>query len=215
MQKKLYNPEKIDLPSILLLIPHFYDKNYYQSIKKDALKKIPLLQSEVLIFKDYAIISGFLGYPSLLLVLEFIKNVKKKDIFFLGTAGSLNEKINTPGFYYVNRIYPSSIFSLFSRKDSLELDGFDYDGVGGVTGVSVDIIQRETALWLKKQKKRGIDIVEMEIFPLRVYLNKPFHAIVLITDSVTFKGVKVFSDQGSIKKEFIKAFEFIVSFLKK
>ena len=77
-------------------------------------------------------------------------------------------------------------------------------------GVTVDIIQRETPSWLKKQKSLGIEFVEMELFPLRVYLQKPFQAIVVTSDLLKESGIEVFSDKKLLQREFVQAYELIV-----
>ena len=77
-------------------------------------------------------------------------------------------------------------------------------------GVTVDIIQRETPSWLRTQVNRGIDFVEMELFPLRVYMQKPFQAIVVTTDFLKESGIEVFPDKKRLQEEFVQSYEFIV-----
>jgi hypothetical protein len=80
-------------------------------------------------------------------------------------------------------------------------------------GVTVDIVQRETPSWLQEQVHLGMEFVEMEIFPLRAYMEKPFHAIVVTTDILRESGVEVFPDKKQLKEEFVKSYELIVETL--
>jgi hypothetical protein len=206
----LFKPKKIDLPSKLILIPKFWDRNYFEKLKKDALASFEIVQSEFLFFDEYTLVEGFLGYPHILTTLEFINGVKEKEIFFLGTAGSMNEEIAGPMPLEVTRIYPSAIFNDFCDEDFFELKSLSSCDFRKAAGVSVDIIQRETVPWLKEQKSKGIDFVEMEIFPLRVYLEKPFHAVVVTSDLLKEGGIEIFPDKKLLQREFVRAYEFIV-----
>ncbi len=210
MERLLFNPDKIDLPPHLILIPQFWDTDYFNQLKKKAAGTFNLLNSNVLLFDHYTVIVGFLGYPNILTILEFIERVKEKEVYFLGTAGSMNEEINEPISLNVVTIYSSAILNYLSPRKSFPLKIFASDNLRKAKGVTVDIIQRETSSWLKEQVQLGMDFVEMEIFPLRVYLEKPFHAIVVTTDILRETGVEVFKDKKRVKEEFIKSYELIV-----
>ncbi len=214
MYKQLFDPKKIELNvDDIVLIPDFRDKKYYRNLKNKAFKRISLIGNDVLIFENFALITGFLGYPNLLLTLEFIKNIKQKNIFFLGTGGTLKKGIKVPCSLNVVKICSSSILKLFSKKKSLNLNDFVLGNLKKVKGVSVDLIQRETKKWLRKQLIEGIDVVDMELFPLRVYLKKPFYALIVSTDIVTPEGIEPFFDNDLIKKEFVKSYELIKRYI--
>ncbi|MCP4221437.1 MAG: nucleoside phosphorylase [bacterium] len=210
MEKTLFNPKKFDVPQNLVLVPQFWDKPYLQQLKKEAVVSFDHIGCEVLLFQDYTMITGFLGYPNLLTVLEFIEDVKEKDVFFLGTAGSMNPEIDTPIIMEVEEIFPTSILEHFSEASSFPLKTFGIPGARKVRGVTIDIIQRETPSWLEEQQKRGMDFVEMEIFPLAAYLQKPFHAVVISSDLLKVEGIQVFPDKKKLKEEFVNAYRFIV-----
>ncbi len=210
MDKQLFNPDRIDLPRHIILIPQFWEKNYYQELKREALGCLPWLLSDILIFKDYAVIAGFLGYPHILTTLEFIKEIHEKEVYFLGTAGSLNETINRPVSLGVEEIYSSGILDHFSTEKSFSMETMDKWNLQKVKGVTVDIIQRETAGWLNEQLNRRMDFVEMELFPLRAYLGKPFYAIVVASDLLRESGIVVFPDKRLLQKEFVHSYEMIV-----
>ena len=74
----------------------------------------------------------------------------------------------------------------------------------------MDVIQRETPSWLAAQRRKKIDIVEMELFPLRWFLQKPFRALVVLSDRVEPSGIRPFADKKKFQREFTHAFEYIV-----
>jgi hypothetical protein len=210
MEQILFNPQRIDLPKHLVLVPQFWDKDYYETLKKSASGCINLIHSDLLLFENYAVIVGFLGYPHILTLLEFIKEVREKEVYFLGTAGSLNETINHPIPLQVEEIFSTEILDHFSPEKSFPLKPVNPGNFRKAKGVTVDIIQRETPSWLRKQVNRGIDFVEMELFPLRVYLQKPFQAIVVTSDLLKESGIDVFSDKKLLQREFVQSYELIV-----
>jgi hypothetical protein len=210
MEKQLFNPRRIETSNTLILNPFFWDARYYEDLKKRCQYHFPLIQTEMLVFDGYSLISGFLGYSHILTMLEFVEGVRQKEIYFLGTAGSLSAAIDEPCICNVREIYASAIFEHFSSEKSLDMVEWDTGEIKKVKGVSVDLIQRETSEWLREQEKEGIDIVEMEIFPLRVYLEKPFSAMVVLTDRVAHSGAREFTDKKKFQQEFVRAYEIIV-----
>jgi hypothetical protein len=73
----------------------------------------------------------------------------------------------------------------------------------------VDIIQRENPTWLAAQLSRRTDIVEMELFPLRCFLGRPFHALVVLSDRVRATGIQPFGEKEKFNREFQRAFHAI------
>jgi hypothetical protein len=210
MEQILFNPQRIDFPKSLVLVPQFWDNDYYETLKKSSLGFFNLLHSDVLLFENYTVIVGFLGYPHILTLLEFIKDVREKEVYFLGTAGSLNETINQPVPLQVEEIFSTEILEHFSPEESFLLKPVNPGNLRKAKGVTVDIIQRETPSWLRTQVNRGIDFVEMELFPLRVYLKKPFQAIVVTSDLLKESGIEVFPDKKRLQREFVQSYELIV-----
>jgi hypothetical protein len=209
MDKILFTPKQVDTPPNLILIPFFWDTSYYKQLKEKALATFELFNSEIVFFENYTLLVGFLGYPHLLTNLEFIKDVKVKEVFFLGTAGSMNEEIDKPIPLDVEAIYSTAVLDYFCAEKSFPLKTLN-QGLRKAKGVTVDIIQRETASWLQEQVQRGMDFVEMEIFPLRAYLGKPFHAVVVTTDLLKPTGIVVFPDKKRLLEEFVKTYELII-----
>lgn len=210
MDKLLFAPKQLDIPLKLVLIPNFWNPNYYRQLKEKALGTFELFGSDIVLFDNYTLLVGFLGYPNLLTHLEFIKDVKEKEIFFLGTAGSMNEEIDKPTPLAVESIYSTSILDHFCEAKSFPLIALNQGNLRKAKGVTVDIIQRETPSWLMEQTQRGMDFVEMEIFPLRAYLGKPFHAVVVTTDLLRSTGIIVFPDKKRLQEEFVKSYELII-----
>lgn len=210
MDKILFEPHQMQVAKNIVLIPQFWDSAYFDKIKENALATLNLLGSDILLFEQYTLIVGFLGYPHILTLLEFIKDAKEKNIYFLGTAGSMNETINEPIPLNVSTIHSTAILDHFAETRQFPLKTFETGGFRKATGVTVDIIQRETLSWLREQKKREIDFVEMELFPLRAYLQKPFYAIVVTSDILRETGVDVFINKQQLRKEFVKSYEFII-----
>lgn len=205
----LFNPRKFPLPGDLVLIPQFWDRDYYEELKKKARQTYDMLVTQMLLFKDFSLIVGFLGYPHILTTLEFIKDVREKEIYFLGTAGSLNEQIDRPMPLEVDRVYPSPPITQFAKEESFTLKSLESKGLRKASGVTVDIPQRETVSWYKDQVARGIDFVEMELFPLCAYLGKPFYAVVVTSDILREQGIEVFPNK-KMRKEFVTSYEYIV-----
>ncbi len=209
MDKILFTPKQVDTPPNLILIPFFWDTSYYKQLKEKAQATFELFNSEIVFFENYTLLVGFLGYPHLLTNLEFIKDVKVKEVFFLGTAGSMNEEIDKPIPLDVEAIYSTAVLDYFCAEKSFTLQPLK-QGLRKAKGVTVDIIQRETASWLQEQVQRGMDFVEMEIFPLSAYLGKPFHAVVVTTDLLKPTGNVVFPDKKRLLEEFVKSYELII-----
>ncbi len=212
MTKPLFDPPRFDLSDHLVLIPQFWDKEYYKRLKDQASAFFEMILSSILFFSDFTLIVGFLGYPHILTILEFIKNVKKKEIYFLGTAGSLNEQIDRPMALNVVEIHSSAILDHFAGEKSFDLKSFDHTDFKQARGVTVDIAQRETTGWYREQVSRAMDFVEMELFPLRVYLGKPFYALVVTSDMLREQGIKIF-DKKSLNREFVKSYEYVVRYI--
>jgi hypothetical protein len=106
-------------------------------------------------------------------------------------------------------IRPSSVFRRFSRAAALPLKTLKTGDFPIVSGVSVDIIQRETPAWLEEQHSLRTDIVEMELFPLRWFLGRPFHALVVLSDRVEENGIRPFRKREKFNNEFSRAYNAI------
>jgi hypothetical protein len=211
MKPSLFQPRQFVVPPALVLVPYFSQAPLFAALQKKSLRHQHFLHSSILWFENMAVISGFIGYPHLLTLLQMIEGLANKEIYFLGSAGALNPRWQEPTILQVNAIRSSSIFNRFSKKNSLLLTVFAGDDFPGATGVSVDIIQRETPSWLAEQRRRKTDFVEMELFPLRWFLQKPFHALVVLSDRVEPSGIRPFAEKQKFHGEFERAFHFLAN----
>jgi len=196
-----------EVPDKILLIPFFPEKKYFSKIRDHAIKMKKVLFSEFIFFDDMMVITGFFGYPSVLTVLEFVGDLKEKDLLFIGTAGSINRELDGPAVLNVKEIFPDEAIKSLSDKKSFKMKR-DYRTLyRNSSGVTVDIIQRETPDWVSEQKKKGMDFVEMEIFPIAALMDRGFEARVILTDAVTERGIQSFGDKKRVKELFIEQFE--------
>jgi hypothetical protein len=197
------------MPPSIVLVPYFAEPALLASLGERALRRQEFLHSTLLWFAKHAVISGFIGYPHLLTLLGLVSGLETKEVYFLGSAGALRPGFHAPAAVQVAEIRPSSIFRRFSRADALPLKRFPGPSFPAVRGVSVDVIQRETPAWLAEQRSLGSDIVEMELFPLRWFLGRPFRALAVLSDRVGPQGIAPFGDKGRFRSEFKRAFHAI------
>jgi hypothetical protein len=209
MKPSLFHPRQFATPPALVLAPCFSEPALFAGLQQRARRRHSFLHSTLLFFDDHMVISGFLGYPHLFTLLGLVAGLEEKEIYFLGSAGALTQRFREPAAVQVGEIRPGSIFKRFSRAASLPLKKFSPGAFPVVNGVSVDIIQRETPAWLAEQHSLKTDIVEMELFPLRWFLGRPFHALVVLSDRVEATGIRPFNDKKKFNSEFSRAFQAI------
>ncbi len=195
MNSYFFNPQKTEISENLLLIPYMPDKKYLKMIEETSISRKHILGSILYSYKDYDVLYGFLGYSNLLTLLEFFSEVRNKNIFFIGTAGSLNPSHNIPEILNVNKIYPGAIFNYFSKDNYFDMNDLKNDNLKTGCGISIDLIQRENSQWYEEMKKRELDFVEMELFPLRWYIGKKISALVILSDQVTDTGIRTFEQK--------------------
>jgi hypothetical protein len=204
----LFRPRQFAIPPALVLVPYFSQPALFSELQQRAARRHSFLHSSLLVFDDHAVISGFLGYPHLLTLLALVGDLAEKEVFFLGSAGALAPRFREPAALQVKEIMPSAVFKRFSGS-TLALKHFPDRSFPAVRGVSVDMIQRETPAWLARQRARRADFVEMELFPLRWFLGRPFHAMVVLSDRVESTGIRPFAAREKFAGEFHRAFQAI------
>ncbi|HUU05632.1 MAG TPA: hypothetical protein VMZ49_07110 [Patescibacteria group bacterium] len=209
MKPSLFRPRQFVIPQSLVLVPYFPKSSLFATLQKKARRRQDFLHSSLLWFDQMAVVSGFLGYPHLLTLLGLVADLADKEVFFLGSAGALKPRFREPAALQVGEIFCSSVFKRFGRGVSLPLQPFAGDSFPVVRGVSVDVIQRETPAWLAEQRSLKTDIVEMELYPLRWFLGRPFHALVVLSDRVEEKGISPFREKEKFNSEFNRAFQAI------
>lgn len=186
----------------LILVPWFHDQKLLDLFRRSATERRRRLGGEWLDMDSFTLVTGFLGYPALFTHLALLGEPLPPGISFLGTAGSLTPEAAGTRLVQVGRIMGSGPLRSFSRSRVLDLGGRTFRGLESVTGVSVDMVQRETPAWLRRQRARGAQIVEMELFPLRARLQRDITALVVLTDRVTEEGIRPFPDPDALGREF-------------
>lgn len=208
MKPSLFHPRQFAAPPSLVLVPYFSEPALFAGLQSRALRRHSFLHSTLLQFADHMVISGFLGYPHLFTLLALVAGLQEKEVYFLGSAGALAPRFREPAALQVTEVVPSGVFTRFTRR-ALALKRFAGPAFPAARGVSVDVIQRETPAWLAAQRARRADVVEMELFPLRWFLGRPFHALVVLSDRVEAAGIRPFGDRDRFNGEFRRAFQAI------
>ncbi|MBN1197019.1 MAG: hypothetical protein JXA62_06405 [Candidatus Aminicenantes bacterium] len=201
-RRSLFPSMPFPLGEHLILVPHFHDQKLLALFRRYAVDRRRRLGGEWLYLESFTLITGFLGYPALFTHLAYITEPLPQRISLLGTAGALTPAFDSTRLVQVNRIMGSGALRGFSRQPLLEMGGPLIKGLQAVTGVSVDLVQRETPAWLRRQRVRGAQIVEMELFPLRARLKRDITALVILTDRVTEAGIQPFMDHDGLCREF-------------
>jgi hypothetical protein len=213
MRGHLFHPPTCSLPSRLLLVPFFVDRSSFSSLQKKARRRSKILHADLLEFDDFAVIANFMGYPFLLTMLEHVERIGEKEIFFLGTAGAIGTGMRKPQALHVVSVTGSGSLRRFNRKGKLELKHFPVSPLKSARAVSVDIPQRESRSWVRGEIGNRTAVVEMELFPLRVFLGKPFVALVVTTEIVSVSGIRPFADREAVRTEFRRALGFVMEWI--
>jgi hypothetical protein len=124
MKPSLFQPRQFIIPHSLVLIPYFSQSSVFTALQKKALRRQDFLHSSLLWFENMAVISGFIGYPHLLTLLQMIAGLADKEIYFLGSAGAIGSRFKEPTTLQVSKIYSSSIYKRFSKKSNFPLQVF-------------------------------------------------------------------------------------------
>ena len=207
-RKPLFSPPSVSVQPHLLLIPRFIDPALRKKVRGQSAQCQRRLGSEWVNGEGMTVISGFMGYPHILTLLAFVDLARVEKISFLGTAGTLGPE-RSPGLVHIEGVWSSGPLRTFSRRPYLELEGETFPGVETVRGVSVDMIQRETPEWLKRQRQRGARIVEMELFPLRAKIKKPITALMVLSDRITHRGIIPFTDRNAMSEAFLRGWRLL------
>ena len=213
MKGHLFHPPTRSLPYRLLLVPFFVDRSSFSGLQKKARRCSKLLHADLLEFDDFAVIANFMGYPFLLTMLEHVEGIGKKEIFFLGTAGAIGTGTKKPQALNVVSVTGSGSLKRFTRKGGLELKHLPFSFLKSASAVSVDIPQRESRSWVRGEIGKRTAVVEMELFPLRVFLGKPFVALVVTTEMVSASGIQPFADREAVRVEFRRALGFVMELI--
>jgi len=177
-------------------------------------RRLPCLGASCHLFPELAVITGFVGYPHLFLLMTMIPDLDKLPVTFLGIAGQLGEADLSPRLYRVSKVWPSAGFLSWEGPSPVTLPLAQYPGPDEnppvVQAVSVDSIHRETSGWLQTQLDKGPRCVEMELFPLAHRLSHPPTAYLVTSDLVTPRGVIPFPS-AALRRTFEEAYSRVLA----
>ncbi len=203
--------KKIKLPNKLLLVPFFIDQDELSTARKECVKKVKILHSEILIFKDFSVLTGFIGYPAILTLFGFIDKIEEKKITFIGTAGGIGNMFDQPELVSVTSVSADDKLSLIFGEEKITMNNNEGLSDLQADGITVDIAQRETAEWVRQVESRGIAFVEMELYPIASFLGRGFEAYMIITDRVLGYGLDPFPDKRKVRDKFSRILKEIMS----
>lgn len=174
-------PRLLSASDRLLLIPYCHHRAYWSEYEGQARRRQSLLGARVLDFERFSVLTGFMGYPHLLTVLAGIAGWREKRLYFLGTAGCLDDS-PLPDLVTVSsvRITPE----LAGAFPGLAMDMTPLPAYPARSVVTVDIAQRETTDWAQAARSRLEQRVEMELAPLRFLYGRPFTSLLVGSDRV-------------------------------
>jgi purine-nucleoside phosphorylase len=188
-QRVIYVP--CDLPSRLLS----------SALKKQAQSETDLGFGLVYMFKRSLVLFGALGAPAAALALEPMLMSGTKEVILLGFCGSLSGSLVIGDVASVSRAISEEGTSrhYLPRKHvftpSPELAGhiensLRASGLGFKTGtiVSTDAPFRETRSWLRKNRKRGAELVDMEtsaVFALAEFRGVKAASLQVVVDELS------------------------------
>jgi len=206
MPNHLFRPRRIDLPPRLLLVPRWLDRAVGARVQREAAHSQNLWGATLHILPACAVLSGFFGYPHLLTLLEAIAGIQDKEITLLGSAGAIDPRFARPQVVEVSSCAAYGPLARFHKAALLPLTAAP--GVSGerVTAVTVDLLQRETPAFLCRAAHQGWQVVEMELFPLLAYLERPPTAALVLTDRLTRLGIVPHGDRREIGRLFAERF---------
>lgn len=208
MNQHFFNPEKSIISENIILVPYIPGPGYPELTGERPVRKKRILGSTLFSFGTYDVLTGFIGYSNLLTLLEFIAEVRLKNVYFVGTAGSLNPEFNHPDVIEAGTIYPGSVFTTFFENRCLQLKSSRNKELKRGTGITIDLIQRENPGWFREVTAKEIDFAEMELYPLRWYLGKPFSAYVVLSDQISESGISTFK-RTEVVEQLLRIFSII------
>lgn len=201
-------PRRIEVRRRLLLIPSCHHRSVWVEVSRRSDSRHSFLGAELFHFDGFTVLTGFMGYPHLLTLLAGLDGWKEKTLFFLGTAGVLDDG-DLPDIVCASSvaISPELVFG-FSGE---ELSMATAEGLMPKRVVTVDLPHRESSDWLRRVREEGLERVEMELYPLRYLYGRPFRALLVGSDRVG-KGFAPLR-RKLLEERFAEAFEMIMEML--
>jgi len=196
-------PYRLPARDRLLLIPFCHHQRHWADTCDKAQSIRSFLGAEIVHFEQCTVLTGFMGYPHMLTLLSGIQDWRNKQLFFLGTAGSLKNEALPDVVTAASVIMTSQLCPAFNAE---ALDMIPITRYPSRSVITVDIPHRETLEWQNSTIKLGFDRVEMELYPLRQFYGRPFQALLVGSDHVgeSVNAAKI--SYAALVKKFTEAF---------
>ena len=176
-------------------------------LEKKALKSIKTPFGHYILLKKKAVLHQCIGAPLAIMGLEQLITSGATEILTLGFCGSLDPQLSlldvisiekalseegTSKHYFPRkRLFRASTQS--RQKTEKLLRGRSLPFRRGIA-VSTDAPFRETRSWLEDKRRRGIDVVDMEVsavFALGEYRHIPAAALMIVSDELSAQEWKI------------------------
>lgn len=172
-----------------------------KAIHKNILKEKQTPFGNLCLLPDSVVLYQCIGAPQAVIALERLAVSSAEEILILGFCGSLNPKISaiksasitkalseegTSRHYFPRK---KTFFPSVSMRTAVEshLHGLGLSFHSGAI-VSTDAPHRETASWLDRNQKKGLDFVDMEtsaVFALAEFHGIQAAALMIVSDELT------------------------------
>lgn len=170
-------------------------------LKKNAPAEINLEPGFLYKLRGSAVLFQALGAPLAALSLERLIMSGAKEIILLGFCGSLSERFKIGDVVSISKAFSEEGTSrhyfprkrMFSASPSLKRRLEDDLGASGLdvktgTIVSTDAPYRETESWMRKNQKRGAELVDMEtsaIFAIAQFCGIKAASLQIVSDELS------------------------------
>ncbi len=192
----------------LILTP--FDFLIKKRFKQYLLSRKHLLNQQLYQNRHFAVLTGFIGYPSLLTTLFSVAEISQKTIFFVGSGGIINKQATAPQIFAVRQVSPDTFMEKLFGQTPLQLKNILADGFPLADVITTDFPQREDNIWLENNRTRGL-LVEMELFPLSYFFKDKLNAFIVSSDRICGNGIESFNS-SEIKKNLENIFNKILEF---
>ena len=159
-EKKIYNFKIVPKIAIISAVNCFSKKELF------FLKKIKGFNTSAYLFKNVLLVLNIgVGAPSVIALMEELKALGVKKIFFFGYGGRLDNNINSGKVFKISEAYSLSGTSFFYQKESFisyKTDLHEKINLDEIKVLSVDAPFRETKSLLNEYKSKNVGLVDME-----------------------------------------------------
>ncbi len=188
-------------------------------LKANASRGRPTPFGELYLLGESVVLHQAMGAPLAVMTLESLIAGGAAEILVLGFSGSLasrfsigdaavisrawSEEGTSPHYFPEKRVFSPTAAALRRVEGELGSRGLPFRKA---TLVSMDAPCRETPSWLKRQKEKGVDLVDMEtsaVFALAEFHGIESAALMIVSDEVRADSWK----EGFFRKDLRKRVE--------